>query len=162
MNLSFNGTVKVLDNRGKQIESKKTTVDEDFTFLETIQTNYLKSKGLCDTDKNEYGIHTYNFENQPTGKLIVKKNDAGDTLLIVSKIKPNGNIEQTTLSNKEINKELTDTKTPGNYENIILRTAANIFRQLKEKVVLPKKAQQFIQEIEKAGFKNKPEARIHS
>lgn len=160
MNISFNGTVKVLDKMGKEIESRKTTVDEDFNFLETVKPNYSKNKGLCDTAKEEYGIHTFSLDNKQTGKMIIKKNNDGDTLLIVSKIKQNGTVEQTTLSNNEINKGLIEAQTPGNFENIILRTAANILHHLKEKVVLPEKAQQFVQKLEDEGFKNKPEARI--
>lgn len=161
MNISFNGTKQVFNPVGKEIESKQTNLKEDLQLLEELKPDWTKNKGFYDTQKGEYGIHTFNRDDQPVKKMIVKSNDDGDTLILVSKTNKDGNTEQATISNNELNaalKEPNDLKVPENYEGIVLDIASSILYHLKEKVVLPEKAQTFVDEISEASQKTKHHA----
>lgn len=151
MNISFNGTVRVLSTSGEEISKRQTSVDEDIKFLDNLDPD-VRSKSYYDTEKGEYGVYTCDRNYIYTGKRIIKSNEDGDTLLIVSKNKPDGTVEETTLSNKEINTLLDQPNeqiVPDNFKGIVLDKASSILYHLVQKAVLPEKAETFVRNVSK-------------
>lgn len=158
MNISFNGTKQVLSPTGKQIESKQTSLKEDLEVLKNVKPDLTRNKGFYDTNKGEYGVHTFNRDDKQTGKMIVKSNEDGDTLLIVSKTTEDGNIEQTTISNNEVDAALEKPNhlpVPANWQGVVLDKAASVLHNLTSKVVLPEEAQTFVDNVSEASHKTK-------
>lgn len=158
MNISFNGTKQIFSPTGKKLESKQTNLEEDLKFLKDLHPDFTRSKGFYDTQKGEYGIHTFNRDDKQTGKMIVKSNEDGDTLLIVNRTNKDGNIEQTTISNNELDAELkkpNNLQVPDNLQGVVLDKAASVLYNLKEKVVLPEEAQTFVDNTMEASHKTK-------